>query len=141
VPFFGTKTQKKKISSFIHAQKKAVLLIFSFICVLTCIKKTNLEVGLVCYWLIVDIGVWKWITEAFYSANFWMLYSWIVLAPHRKEVSHVLIRPWRLRYLFIGRWKLIYLDLLVCAGSYMSCRIEESEVLLSGLFLSKQVKG
>jgi hypothetical protein len=42
------------------------------------------------------------ITEALYTANFWMSYYWIVLATHRKEVSDVLIRPWMLKYLFIG---------------------------------------
>uniref|UniRef100_A0A2K1X245 Uncharacterized protein n=1 Tax=Populus trichocarpa TaxID=3694 RepID=A0A2K1X245_POPTR len=33
------------------------------------------------------------------------------------------------------------LSLLLIERSYMYCRFEESEVLLSGLFLSKQVKG
>ncbi|KAG6742433.1 hypothetical protein POTOM_053304 [Populus tomentosa] len=33
------------------------------------------------------------------------------------------------------------LSLLLIERSYMYCRIEESEVLLSGLFLSKHVKG
>jgi hypothetical protein len=90
---FWTKTQKKNLKPYTRAKKRQSLLIFSFIHVLVCIKKTNLEVGLGCY-------CWYWsvevITEAFctYTANFWMLYYWIVLATHRKEVSDVLIRPW-----------------------------------------------
>ncbi|KAJ6859934.1 hypothetical protein NC651_036300 [Populus alba x Populus x berolinensis] len=40
---------------------------------------------------LVYIGVWKLITEAFYTANFWMLYYWIVLATHRKEMSDAAI--------------------------------------------------
>jgi hypothetical protein len=116
VPSFLDQNPEKKSQALYTRKKRQSSLIFSFIRVLECIKKTNLEVGLGCY-------CWYWsvevITEAFctYTANFWMLYYWIVLATHRKEVSDVLIRPWMLRCLFIGCWKLIYLDFLVCAGA------------------------
>ncbi|KAJ6865987.1 hypothetical protein NC652_037499 [Populus alba x Populus x berolinensis] len=40
--------------------------------------------------------------EAFYTTNFWMSYSWIVLSPHRKEAAICIAGLKRVRFCFMG---------------------------------------